>query len=950
MKRYTTLILMAFVSVLFLGVAIAEEPYDLVQKNRFYGLEDLSAIPNQFKSNAPVYFVDGASSNASDVADRRHGESWIYPYDTVDWAIDLMTTGGGVILVAPGHTESVVSAGDWALDVAGVTLLGKGNRDNRPVITADTLAAASIKVTAENVTIDNFTFVCGVSLLTHLIDIGNAANLTIRNCSFIEGTVGGTVDANGLTYITADGTDADADNLLIDNCEFYARTVTNWTSAIELAKDFTGVTIRNCSIYGDFSDACIEIPTAGNAQVGLLIDNCILVNTETGQHALEVIGTASKGTVRNTTFSTDGTYVDMGGLVDGGGCKTVDYSADSDTISYGSYTPGAGSITSTVMATDSIGADELAADALAEIEAEVQDALQAEQVDHIAGVDTTVAADGDLTTYIADGSGLAHIMSATANTSTYKATTDSLEAISVALNSTLALDNLAVTADGGSNAYPDSVVQESILAYLMSKSANPVATSFNNTTDSLEALRDFMAAGTGVTTAIDADNLDHLASTDTGVAADGDLGTAFVLAGSILGHIMAADADPTTSYNASTDSLEAISVALAAGTGASTALAAANLDELASATTGIALDADASSKIVNASALAHIMGADATTVTYDASTDSLEAISVALAAGTGSSTALAAVNLDELTAVTTGIAADADPSTKIVAGSVFAHIMGNDATTNDYDASTDSLEAIGDRMDTINTADQIDIDAILADTISISGATLPADPTANSLAAFIASGGTGLGTELADSKSLVDAIGTNGTTVADTATGIAGMIGVDDADNAMATTSVVANPDGSVFERLEELQYWQEKTITWNETLFVSDDAFVVAGGPILITNLVGIITTAYDGALTRTWWLDATTAAQDVEFTDSVDIDAYLVGSRIFYSSANPALITNIAGAGANLGSTSLMSPWFCPIGTIEVLVEGPGATAGAITWYMTYKPLTTGVTVTAQ
>jgi len=44
----------------------------------------------------------------------------------------------------------------------------------------------------------------------------------------------------------------------------------------------------------------------------------------------------------------------------------------------------------------------------------------------------------------------------------------------------------------------------------------------------------------------------------------------------------------------------------------------------------------------------------------------------------------------------------------------------------------------------------------------IDAVTLAADPVANSLAAYIASGGTALGTELADSKSLVDAIGSTG--------------------------------------------------------------------------------------------------------------------------------------------------------------------------------------------
>lgn len=56
-------------------------------------------------------------------------------------------------------------------------------------------------------------------------------------------------------------------------------------------------------------------------------------------------------------------------------------------------------------------------------------------------------------------------------------------------------DHLYALADGGTNAYPDSVVQESIFAYIMSKSADPVVTSYNNTTDSLEAISDAISSG-----------------------------------------------------------------------------------------------------------------------------------------------------------------------------------------------------------------------------------------------------------------------------------------------------------------------------------------------------------------------------------------------------------------------------------------------------------------------
>jgi len=51
-----------------------------------------------------------------------------------------------------------------------------------------------------------------------------------------------------------------------------------------------------------------------------------------------------------------------------------------------------------------------------------------------------------------------------------------------------------------------------------------------------------------------------------------------------------------------------------------------------------------------------------------------------------------------------------------------------------------------------------DVDAVLADTIQIADGALPASPASNSLARFIASGGTALGTPLPASKSLYDVI------------------------------------------------------------------------------------------------------------------------------------------------------------------------------------------------
>jgi len=85
--------------------------------------------------------------------------------------------------------------------------------------------------------------------------------------------------------------------------------------------------------------------------------------------------------------------------------------------------------------------------------------------------------------------------------STYVADGDGDFATGTALPSDVSLYDttkfLYQLVDGGTNAYPDSVAQESIIAYMCSKSADPVITSFNNTTDSLEAISDKLATGPG---------------------------------------------------------------------------------------------------------------------------------------------------------------------------------------------------------------------------------------------------------------------------------------------------------------------------------------------------------------------------------------------------------------------------------------------------------------------
>ncbi len=138
----------------------------------------------------------------------------------------------------------------------------------------------------------------------------------------------------------------------------------------------------------------------------------------------------------------------------------------------------------------------------------------------------------------------------------------------------------------------------------------------------------------------------------------------------------------------------------------------------------------------------------------------------------------------------------------------------------------------------------------------------------------------------------------------------------------------------------------QSYSLTMNMPAAHSDDLFDIVGGPILITSLSFYCTT--DVASTNTWTIMLDHVDKDVEFTTAVAVTAANDGDRIVFSAANPSVITILALT-TNVGSGNPMIPWFCPVGMLEV-VNDDSTQVGVFDVYMTFMPLTGGITVTPQ
>lgn len=179
---------------------------------------------------------------------------------------------------------------------------------------------------------------------------------------------------------------------------------------------------------------------------------------------------------------------------------------------------------------------------------------------------------------------------------------------------------------------------------------------------------------------------------------------------------------------------------------------------------------------------------------------------------------------------------------------------------------------------------------------------------------------------------------------------LAEMVGSDDNNNEFSSANVVANADGSILERLEWLQGMPlvERCIEKSDgaVLKGADPLFVITGGPILVTSIVGIVTTIIGGAANGTLQATTTEPAATVALSTTVAIDNDAAGTSYRFAGATGVLTPDTNGAKIIDPVTVEDCAFLVPIGNINF--KGSAAATGVIKWYMTYKPLSPNSVVT--
>lgn len=289
-----------------------------------FGMPILGSGPQVPATTGNVFFVD---SNASGAADGNAGTSPEKPCATIDGAIGKCTASNGdVIIVMPGHTESLTTAAQISLDVAGVSIIGLGQGHNRPTLVYDG-ASGSVSVTASNTRISNIVFETSIASVTNgVILTGAIENVEIDNCEW-------DFDATGVEFVVMlqvgnDTTANAADRVTIRDCFFRAENTSGCSSAIVI-DDCNYITILRNIFTGNFSSNTIDGAANGSNSEQYVIAHNIIYN----QSNLGVVD-LDDGATGIVAYNAIGGTAALASNADFGACLCVqNYVADAADVS-----------------------------------------------------------------------------------------------------------------------------------------------------------------------------------------------------------------------------------------------------------------------------------------------------------------------------------------------------------------------------------------------------------------------------------------------------------------------------------------------------------------------------------------------------------------------------------------------------------------------------------------
>lgn len=252
-----------------------------------------------------VFFVSSTSGNNGS-----NGKSPSKALATLANAAARCTANkGDIIVLMPGHAESISSSTSLTLSTAGVTVIGVGLGAARPTLTFTTAATATINVTANSVAFKNVLFVANFADIVAPFTLTTAKDFTLIDCAFRDTSA----ILNFLYIIDTNATSNAADGIRIEDCRRMGLGATNNTSIIKMDGTNDRLTVKRCFFKHAATTAAgfMQIATTKAVTNAWVEDNVFDLVGATGLTTGTLITTdvsTNSGMIRrNTIFSLDAT-------------------------------------------------------------------------------------------------------------------------------------------------------------------------------------------------------------------------------------------------------------------------------------------------------------------------------------------------------------------------------------------------------------------------------------------------------------------------------------------------------------------------------------------------------------------------------------------------------------------------------------------------------------------
>ena len=217
-----------------------------------------------------VRWVNNSTVGNPGTDDLRSG-SFRNPYRTLNYASARCTASAGDILVImPGHAETISTATALTLSKAGIAVVGLGDGSLTPTFTLGTVVGATVNITAANISLMNLRFKANLADITSAITTTSAQHLKIVGCDFIDNSS----ILNFARIIDTDATSNNMDGLTILNCNWYGKGATSNSCVIKMDGTNDRVTIKDCYFrHAAVTDAGLMPIATTKVVTNLIVDN-----------------------------------------------------------------------------------------------------------------------------------------------------------------------------------------------------------------------------------------------------------------------------------------------------------------------------------------------------------------------------------------------------------------------------------------------------------------------------------------------------------------------------------------------------------------------------------------------------------------------------------------------------------------------------------------------------